>query len=154
MWHRLCRIRPFPRLISKRECLLYELPLISHEHWALSILSVYSPVNHFSRKTLFYLKLKLNFVRFCRKMVIFVKIFFALQIEIWGGEIWFFSVCTCTSEFFYNPRMTLKRGAIQNGFYCCAYFFLLFNWKHFFERNFIIQTFVSKIKEMGHGNSK
>ena len=100
MWHRLCRIRPFPRLISKRECLLYELPLISHEQWALSILSVYSPVNHFSRKTLFYLKLKLNFVRFCRKMVIFVKIFFALQIEIWGGEIWFFSVCTCTSEYF------------------------------------------------------
>ena len=75
MWHRLCRIRPFPRLISKREWLLYELPLISHEHWALSILSVYSPVNHFSRKTLFYLKLKLNFVRFCRKMVIFVKFF-------------------------------------------------------------------------------
>ena len=34
-------------------------------------------------------------------------------------------------------------------------FFFFFSIENiFFERNFIIQTFVSKIKEMGHGNSK
>ena len=33
-------------------------------------------------------------------------------------------------------------------------FFFLFNSQNILERNFIIQTFVSKIKEMGHGNSK
>lgn len=29
-----------------------------------------------------------------------------------------------------------------------------FSIQNILERNFIIQTFVSKIKEMGHGNSK
>ena len=62
----------------------------------------------------------------------------ALQIEIWGGEIWFFSVCTCASEFFYNPRMTLKRGAIQNGFYCCAYFFFFFSIENIFLRETLL----------------
>ena len=32
--------------------------------------------------------------------------------------------------------------------------FFFFSIQNILERNFIIQTFVSKIKEMGHGNSK
>ena len=73
------------------------------------------------------------------------KIFFehkwptiALQIEIWGGEIWFFSVCTCTSEFFYNPRMTLKRGAIQKWILLLCLIFFFFSIENIFLRETLL----------------